>query len=177
MLFKLNGQVSAIIAWTIACRNTWIVKPAGKSRGRDIVPFTSLVKILKYVNRESPGKPSQWIVQKYIENPLIIGHRKFDIRQWVLVTNWNPLTIWFYNDCYLRFAVEVYEQEIHNSASSLEEDEIWTADKYRHLVNNSITKSSDKFNSSFLADNGREVTNHMWPLSEFKQVRTRFFNV
>ncbi len=68
------------------------------------------------------------IVQKYIENPLIIKKRKvkikkkkhthtkninekkkqFDIRVWVLVSNFNPLTIWYFDECYVRFTADDY---------------------------------------------------------------------
>lgn len=112
--YDLNGKKS---------KNVWIVKPAGTpysvliaiislgmSRGRGIRVFDDLNNLLQYTDVEN-HKESQWIVQKYMENPLLIGNRKFDIRQWVLVTSWNPITIWFYNDCYLRFCVEEFSLE------------------------------------------------------------------
>lgn len=58
---------------------------------------------------------------------MIIANRKFDMRQWVLVTDWNPLTIYFYDEFYARFSVEEYSTSVGDLENS-----------YIHLVNNSI---------------------------------------
>ena len=53
-------------------RNIWIIKPSGLSRGRGIKCADDLDDIL---NRVKSGA-NQFIIQKYIENPLIINKRK-----------------------------------------------------------------------------------------------------
>ncbi|CCI42831.1 unnamed protein product [Albugo candida] len=136
--------------------NIWIIKPAGMSRGRGIRVFNELDDIFQYTDIEN-HKECQWIAQKYMENPFLVCRRKFDIRQWVLVTCWDPLTVWFNKDCYLRFSSEEYQ--VHD-----------LSDPYVHLTNNSIQKQSDKFHDIYKTEDGNMVVEgNMWHSDDFIQ--------
>lgn len=72
------------------------------SRGRGIRCYNNLYDIVTYCL----GGTGQFVVQKYIENPLLIEGKKFDIRQWVLIQDYNPPKIWFYDESYVRFCTD-----------------------------------------------------------------------
>ncbi|KAJ0412172.1 hypothetical protein ATCC90586_005785 [Pythium insidiosum] len=128
--------------------DVWICKPSNLSQGRGIQLLTSLDDILalapsdQVISTEhaatkttnavpdgqgAPPPSGSWVVQKYLERPLLLraqSCRKFDIRQWVLITSLSPLCVYWYNSCYLRFC---------SAPFTLHQDDAWT-----HLSNYSI---------------------------------------
>lgn len=155
--FKRDKAQAGLNGTGSIAKNIWIVKPGAKSRGRGISTFADLAKLLKYVDAGTgSAQASQWVVQKYIENPLIISKHKFDLRQWVLVTDWNPLTIYFYDECYARFSVEEYT----TSDEGLE-------NAYVHLVNNSISKKNERFHIPLQVPGCDDIEGFMWSFDSF----------
>jgi tubulin monoglycylase TTLL3/8 len=45
--------------------NTWIIKPAGKSRGRGIICTNKINDMLKHMGMSVTGATSHWVAQKY----------------------------------------------------------------------------------------------------------------
>ena len=78
--------------------NIYIIKPVASSRGRGVRILTDITTL-----------PQKGMVQKYIYNPHIINKKKYDIRIYVLVTGFNPLKIYLYDNGIIRFCSEDYD--------------------------------------------------------------------
>ena len=74
------------------------------------------------------------IVQRYLERPLCFCGYKLDLRIYVLLCSAQPLRIYWFNDCLVRFATQKYDlDDLENS--------------YAHLTNTSINKNSTSYST------------------------------
>jgi hypothetical protein len=108
--------------------NAWIIKPGHSSRGRGIKCMSNLLDIMKYCLKRKHAT----IVQKYVETPMLLSAKKFDIRMWICVTDWNPMTLWAFDPCYLRICVQ------DHALADLE-------DVYKHLCNRCVQVKSGQY--------------------------------
>lgn len=97
-----------------------------------------------------------WVCQKYIENPLLVMNRKFDIRVWVFVSSWNPYKVYYFRSCYIRFSSQDYDPKK-------------TDNLFSHLTNNSITSKQIKMGDGF-----EKIPGNMWHLSQLKKYMNNY---
>ncbi len=97
-------------------KNIWIIKPGENSnRGNGIQVLREFEDIKRLVSAATStthaGETSQrtYIVQKYIERPLLINKRKFDIRMYGMMTSiGGTVKGYFYEEGYLRTSCKEY---------------------------------------------------------------------
>uniref|UniRef100_K3WHZ6 Tubulin--tyrosine ligase-like protein 5 n=1 Tax=Globisporangium ultimum (strain ATCC 200006 / CBS 805.95 / DAOM BR144) TaxID=431595 RepID=K3WHZ6_GLOUD len=104
----------------------WILKPPNLSCGRGI-------KLVTAASNGTPklSKKKAYVAQKYIANPFLINELKFDLRIYVLVTSYEPLRIYLFDDGLVRFCTEKYS----TSKSALQ-------NPFGHLTNYSVNKKN-----------------------------------
>ncbi|XP_076019484.1 putative tubulin polyglutamylase TTLL9 [Genypterus blacodes] len=119
--------------------STWIMKPVAKSQGKGIFLFRKLKDIMDWKRDGSRSEEQtdvaqveNYVAQCYIENPYLIGGRKFDLRVYVLVTSYIPLKAWLYRDGFARFSSTRF------SLSTID-------DQYVHLTNVAIQRRAPDY--------------------------------
>lgn len=130
----------------------WIMKPIGKAQGKGIFLFNKLSHIndWKKDNRLKPDNPQAetYVVQRYIEKPLLIGGKKFDLRIYALVTSFNPLICYLYCSGFARFTGFRYSINTKNLSES-----------YMHLTNVAVQKTAPGYDAG---------AGCKWPLRQLK---------
>ncbi|CAK58845.1 unnamed protein product (macronuclear) [Paramecium tetraurelia] len=118
----------------------WILKPNEFNRGRGIQFFRTIEELKQILKDFTKGtseyqfsqgqiKSSSFVIQKYIQRPLLLDGRKFDIRIWVLVT--YSFEIYVFNQGYARLSSEMFDLN--------------QLDAFIHLTNNAVQKHSKNY--------------------------------
>ena len=103
----------------------WILKPTNQACGRGI----------KVVTRDSDVRNKKdMLASEYITNPHLINNFKYDLRIYVVVTSYDPLKIYMFEDGLARFATYEYNTKTKDAGK-----------RYIHLTNFSVNKHSKKF--------------------------------
>jgi tubulin polyglutamylase TTLL4 len=122
----------------------WIVKPSASSRGRGI-------HLVNSSDEEPPTDPG--IVQTYIDRPMLITKRKFDIRLYALIPSCDPLRIYMHKSGLARFCTHEYDPNGDPN------------DSHMHLTNFSLNKDDEAFKR---CDSGEEsVEDSKWSFPFF----------
>lgn len=125
---------------TFRSGSTWICKPAALSCGREIFLFENLKQLDEFLQefysksrfRTSTTLFYNRLVQKYIENPLLIHRKKFDIRTYFLcISTSNELLCFACQTGYLRLSMFDFDLNDLN--------------KFIHLTNQTIQNKNESF--------------------------------
>eukprot|EP01026_Neomeris_dumetosa_P058956 TRINITY_DN5502_c1_g1_i7.p1 TRINITY_DN5502_c1_g1~~TRINITY_DN5502_c1_g1_i7.p1 ORF type:complete len:445 (-),score=52.52 TRINITY_DN5502_c1_g1_i7:235-1569(-) len=93
---------------------TWIAKPSIINQANAIFIF-KIEEELRLKLEEQPDL-REWVIQQYIENPLLINNRKFHIRTYVLCV--GNLDVYVYKSMLALFASQQYQQSTYNNLNS-----------------------------------------------------------
>ena len=121
--------------------STWIMKPARGAQGTGIFLINKLAQVKRWApggkfTGAGGGPINTYVVSRYIENPLLVSNRKFDLRLYVLVTSYRPLMVYIHKHGFARFCTEDYSSNVDDMDNAM-----------MHLTNVAIQKHGEDYNA------------------------------
>mmetsp|Transcript_55578 Transcript_55578/g.88173 ORF Transcript_55578/g.88173 Transcript_55578/m.88173 type:complete len:668 (-) Transcript_55578:107-2110(-) len=125
----------------------WILKPSRGLGGNGIEILRGPVELRAKLfppsrdlaDKTQDGGPhvrDVWVIQRYIERPLLLVGRKFDMRAYCLVARTAPHHLWFFHPGYCKVALESYDPACLDN-------------RFSHLTNACVQKGHPDYRDSF----------------------------
>lgn len=123
----------------------WIMKPPAKAQGKGIFLFTKISQINDWKkdyrwkqgadkSKEQESTVEPYLAQRYIDNPHLVGGKKYDLRIYILVTSYAPLTCWLHRTGFARFCHHRFSmKDIENT--------------FIHVTNVAVQKTNPNYSS------------------------------
>eukprot|EP01138_Halocafeteria_seosinensis_P000787 gb/GECG01000808.1/.p1 GENE.gb/GECG01000808.1/~~gb/GECG01000808.1/.p1 ORF type:complete len:717 (+),score=115.40 gb/GECG01000808.1/:1-2151(+) len=119
---------------------TWIVKPVGKAQGKGIFLVNKIsqakrfhpsnLKRNEFDAKADDSREEMYVVSRYIDKPLLVCGKKFDLRLYVLVVSFHPLIVYIHQQGFARFCSVEYTYGESSSTNSYNFDERESARKH-----------------------------------------------
>jgi len=75
----------------------WIMKPCGRAQGKGIFMVDKIAQVEKWKQENSSREQQEtYVISRYLQNPLLVGGKKFDLRIYALVLSYMPLRVYLY---------------------------------------------------------------------------------
>ncbi|XP_045659329.1 LOW QUALITY PROTEIN: protein polyglycylase TTLL10-like, partial [Ursus americanus] len=145
----------------------WICKPTASNQGKGIFLLRNQEEVAALqvktqsieddpIHRKMPFRaPQARVVQRYIQNPLLLDGKKFDVRSYLLIACAMPYMV-FFGHGYARLTLSLYDP--HSSDLSghltnqfmqkksplyvlLKEDSVWSMERLNRHVNDTFRKA------------------------------------
>lgn len=108
---------SLLLLSTARCFLPCSVRPASPpsrpfSQGKGIFLVNKISQLMQWkkgTQRRQEDDVELYVVQRYIERPLLVGGRKFDLRLYCLVTSFRPLTAYLHRAGFARCSSDTYK--------------------------------------------------------------------
>lgn len=121
---------------------TFICKP---SRGRG---GEGITLVRKFSDLPKAAFTHEYLIQRYIENPLLISGKKFDVRLYVVIKGVDRIEGYMCEEGIARFCtVSIFKQSLKPKFQSnyKKPDGLNMKNLFMHLTNYSLNKNSEKF--------------------------------
>jgi tubulin polyglutamylase TTLL9 len=150
--FVLPREYSMFVEEFKKVGGVWIMKPIGSAQGKGIFLFTKLSEISDWKTdykgyfggtagassgksgENAPKDVEAYVVQRYLQYPLLIGGKKFDMRLYALISSFSPLKVYLYRRGFARFTNSRYSSNIQDIYNG-----------FVHLTNVAIQKTAENY--------------------------------